>query len=743
MKIGNIMKTAKLFFTIFASLIILAACGGGGESLSRVDSTTTGGSGSSGGTTSTPAFTIAVSIVDTEGVVQTQLAEGSPLYVNVVVKNESGNPVKGEVVSYVLSETNLAIFNNDTGTALTNDDGIASIQMTVGSRSGSGTVTASIENAAAVVIGFESAGTQQAIPASLALYANAVQLASSGEDKIELIAAVKNQQNILLPGVSVSFSVNNDASLSEVDLLTNDDGTARAVLSTQNNKENRSITVTATSASLSQTLVIDVVGTAVNINGASSVIINDSAPVTIVLSDSDGIGIPSKVVNLTTTLGSVDNTAPVTGENGQVTVNFTANQAGSSVITASALNASSTFTLAVQQDDFSFNSLPTESLPLNEPQNLNLRWFKNNTAFANGSVTVTASRGSISVNGNPNVNTVTTDINGIATVAITSAFAGPASISAVGTDEDGNQVTARASVEFVASTVFSVFVDATPDLMGPEGQTASITAVLRDDTGNLIKGKTVNFRLTTDASGGSISPNTAITDSNGIASTVYTSNAVSGNNGVTITAESDNQVGSTDLSVGERAFDISLGTGSAIEVPDNSSYMKEFAVFVTDASGRPVANASLTASVTPRLMDSYRKGEWFWVEDDSIYAAIVTTTCHSEDSNQNGRLDDSEKTSANSNGDDLLTPGNVSTVSFRENISRTDDFGQATIQVRYPKQFGFWSTVVIKVFGQSAGSESMQSQEYTLGVASSDLTNQASPPPSSPFGQSASCNDAE
>jgi hypothetical protein len=757
---GNKMKTAKLIFIFFASLALLAACGGGGESLSRDQGNVP--AGAPGGQTP-QAMSIEMSILDPMGNQQTQLAEGVPLNVNTRVLSASGTPMPGQVVTYIVSQGELANFSNDTATALTNNDGIATIQMTVGTLSGSGTVTASLQNSASVSLGFNSLGTRQATPSSIELFANAVQLASSGGDQIELIAIVKNEQNILLPNIAVSFSVDQNASLSNIDLQTGDDGTARAILTTQNNKQNRVVTVVANSAGLSESLKINVVGTEVNINGASSVIINDNTPITIVLSDSDGVGIANQTVTLNASSGIlVDPSSDpavsgqiitvVTGVNGQVTVDFSSNQAGNAEITASALNTSSKLNVVVQQDDFSFVSLPTTSLFLNTNQNLTLRWFKNNVPFANGDVTVTASRGEIIANGGQAINTTTTDANGIATVTISSEYAGPTSISAVGIDAQGNQVTARASVEFVASTVSSIFVDATPDLIGPEGQTTTISAVLRDSKGNLVKGKTVNFSLVSDASGGSISPNTAITDSNGIASSVYTSNAVSGNKGVTISAQSDGITGLTDLTVGDRAFDISLGTGSSIQVPDTSSYLKEFAVFVTDASGRPVANAELTSTVTPTVSGAFIKGQWEWNSIDRIYIPLVRigdpllpdsfpVPCPNEDADQDGILEITTQLNEDTNGDGLLTPGNVASVSFKDNISRTNAFGQATLQVRYPKQFGNWTKVVISVFGQSAGSESMQSQEFTLGVATDDLTDQGAPPPNSPFGSSLLCTD--
>ena len=185
--------------------------------------------------------------------------------------------------------------------------------------------------------------------------------------------------------------------------------------------------------------------------------------------------------------------------------------------------------------------------------------------------------------------------------------------------------------------------------------------------------------------------------------------------------------------------------------------MKEFAVFVTDASGRPVADAELTVSLIPKRDEAYRKGFWQWdsvnqiyttnlpyqAADGNTYSNTITAVCHSEDRDRNGRLNDGEDEITNGigNGDGLLTPGNVAAISFADNITRTDDFGQATLQIRYPKQFGHWVTVEVNVFGQSAGSESMQSQEHTLSVAADDLTNEASPPPASPFGDSRICTD--
>ena len=727
------MNALIKFLVVCATTLMLFACGGGSESLSR-----DGG----GVTTNTPdpdpvvTYSVAVGIADSQGNASNVVGEGSPLTITATLSATNGGSVNDVLVSFSLSSPELAAFNNDTATALTNADGVAVIGLEVGNQRGDGIVSATIDAGASGTVGFSSTGIQQAqvVPASLELFATQVQMASSGDDKVELIAIVKNEQNVLLEGVVVSFSADAGASIENVLGTTGPDGKASATLTTENNRTNRNITVTASTSSLTDSLVVGVVGTEINVNGANSVIINDQAPITFNLVDSSGIGISGQVLTLSTDVGALDNLSPVTGANGQVTVNFTATTSGQGTISATALNATGSLQMTVQQDDFSFSSLPDADIPLQTDQNISVRWFKNNAAFANGSVTVTTSRGIIATP------TVTTDASGIATVSIRSEFAGPASISAIGTDTNGDKVTARANIEFIATQVQSVFVDATPDLIGPEGQTSTISAVVRDPSGNLVKGKVVDFTLI-DSSGGSIEPNSATTGSDGIASTVYTSNAVSPEDGVTIQATADSVVGQVDLTVGDRAFDISIGTGNEIGDQDASTYVKEFAVFVSDSVGRPVESASLTASATPikRVNGGvYTKGYWAWSAVNAVWEPIPTAVCDNEDINNNGRLDAGEDI----NNDGELTPGIIGTISFQNSISQTNAAGQATLELRYPKQFAIWVGVEVSVFGQSSGSEARDSQSLMLPIANSDLTREDNKPPSNPFGASSLCTNS-
>ena len=721
----------------FLALVSLFSCGGGG-SISRDDTPVDNGGGSG-----TVTISMQLALTDADGQPSTSLSESTPLTLTATATDSNGEPVTDTLVTYTFQPEDLAIFGNDSGTASTDANGVATIQILVGENSGAGEIVAALSSGEEATTTFNSAGTtfvgEQ--PASLDLFASSIQLASSGSDEIELIALVKDANNVLLEGVDVTFSVNSEASLQVTQGTTGADGIARALLDTQNKPENRTITVIATASGLaeSQTLDIKVIGTQINIDGASSAIIDAAVLITISLVDSDGKGIANTELTLSTLTGTLNDTSPTTASSGQVTVEYVASASGEDVITASALNVESRFDIVIQQDDFSFTTVPTKEIALKDSGILILTWLRDEVEFVGGNISFTSSRGTITLADS------VTDTNGQASFSIKSDNAGFASISATGTatGTDGEVVTvnARAEVEFVATVAHSIIVDGTPDTVGPDGQTSTITAVVRDAAGNLVKGKVINF-VVDDVSGGNISVNQATTDRSGIASTVYQSNAVSTFEAVKVyaTVDDDQSISDfTSLTVGDRAFDISIGTGRLIEIPTDSSYSKEFSVFVTDPDSNPVENVNLTFSATPEkfaLGGVYRKGFWVYNEDIDVWQTFVTAVCANEDVDGNGILDAAEDT----NGDGQLTPGNVASIPA---TGLTDENGQMLVDISYAKQFGAWVDITIAVNGESAGSEASETQNFSLGVAASDLTDEASPPPSSPYGVGLNCNDID
>lgn len=738
------MQSLRLIAATWA-LLLLVACGGGG-SVSREENT--------GGTTPDPTYSVSLALTDSNGNTSTSLTGESPLTLSATVTDSSGSPVANTVVTFSFTVASLARFSNDTGTALTNAEGVATITLIVGELSGSGAVEAALESGETASIGFSSSGTTANVetPESLELFASQSQLSSSGSDEVEVWAVVKNAQNILLDGVNVTFSADNNAAIAETQPVTDENGTAIVMLRTGGDKENRTINVTATVSgeqTLTETLSINVVGTEIEINGTTSAIIGDSVNLTVSLQDSDNVGIASETLTLRVedesgtdvTASTLDNAAPQTSAEGRATVAFTAPAAGTFTVFADALNTQSTFAIEVQQDEFVFVDPPDvndvdQDIPLNTDYNLQVSWLRDAAPFAGGSISFAISRGTV-VSAD-----AVTDGSGIADLTVSSGNAGLATISATGTDGAGVEVSTQIEIAFIATDADTIIVDATPDSIGPDGQTSTISAVVLDADGNRVRNKLVNFEVN-DVSNGNLTDAQSRTDRRGIATTVYESNAVSTYQSVEVRAYVNDEPAvedSTLLTVGDRPFDISLGTGNLIEAPQQSSYRKEFSVFVTDADANPVTGAALTFSATPVAETSndsaYAKGYWLWDEDDSIYYSVTTAVCANEDLNGNGRLDVGE----DFNGDGQLTPGNVGAIDADAN---TDENGQALINLNYPKQYGAWVQLTISARGESSGTESVDKMNYWLSVSTADRTTQGAPPPSSPWGTSASCADTQ
>ena len=744
---GNDTGTARTNANGVARLRLNASTASGdGEITAALSSGETGKTTFSATAVSTvdpTTIAVALTLQNAAGETDNSLSTNNALVAVATVTNSQGEPQADLLLTFSLSNDDLATFSNDTATALTNEDGVATIGMAVGSASGDGQVTATLPTGESDSTTFSSTGstTVSEEPASLELFADSIQLASSGSDEVELIALVKNEQSVLMEGVEVSFSAatGDGVELQLIQPETAADGTARAVLTSQNDKSNRTITITAGAGSLTQTVDITIAGTEVTINGASSVILNNSVDYTIRVQDSDGTLILNQNVVLSAVNGSLSSTTVNTGANGQATVTYTASTSGQDTITASALNAETSFTVQVQQDEFNFVDLPEEEVPLGQSQTITVQWRQNNTPVVGRDVTFSASRGQIAGDA-----TVTTDANGQASIDISANNAGISAITASANDGSGNVlVSALTQIEFIATTPHTLIADASPDILGPDGQTSTISAVVRDVNGNLVKNSVINFTVS-DVSTGFVSPSQATTDSKGIATTVFTSGSVSTLESVAITAfVADDQAiaDQVTLTVGARAFDISLGTGNEIEEPTSTSYLKRFGVFVSDSAGQPVSGVNLTASVTPAKYvnnGEYRTGFWVYNDDESQWIAIVNQNCLTEDINDNGILD-TTPTDEDTNGDGMLTPGLVGTITFSNGNAVTDENGYAELEYRYPSSYAVWYDAVISVFGQSTGSEAQASMNYTLDISADDVTDEGAAPPANPFGVTDQC----
>lgn len=597
--------------------------------------------------------------------------------------------------------------------------------------------------------------------ARLDLLVSSPQTGSDGSSAVTITAVVKSSSNVALKDKTVSFS-SNSGTLVINSNTTDQNGIATATLSAAGDKTNRIITVSAQSDSILSTTTIEVLGTTVAISGVNSLVSGSNTTYTIFLKDSLGVAIANQNVNLTSSLGNSFSVNPVkTDSKGQAQVTYTATHGGPETITASALGATSTLLVTISTTDFTFTS-PASGAEINIGVNqplVTVHYAIGGASQVGTVINFATTRGTITATG-------TTDAGGNASATLSSTTAGPAAISA--TIAGGGSI--QTGVLFVAVNAASVIMQPSPaviatNVAGSTAEQSTITAVVRDANGNLVKNKTVRFTLD-DVSGGYLTLANSVTDSLGTASTVYvSSNAPSDRDRVKITATVDGSTATatTTLTVSRKQIYVVFGTGNTMESYSTTQYRLPYTALVTDISGNPVAGVAVTATLTPV---EYYKGftsgctsstDIYWQTQYSTAISGTRLFCVNEDNNPavyslypqwrlNGRLNNDPVTGITEdiNGDGVLSPGNVADITTADNtktaITGADGFAQ--FYVLYAKMFARWVKVRIDGFIYSYGDQSMGSTQFELPVLADDMKCSATVPgPVSPWGRGVAPTD--
>jgi hypothetical protein len=458
-----------------------------------------------------------------------------------------------------------------------------------------------------------------------------------------------------------------------------------------------------------------------------------------------------------------------TESNGQASVQVTAEVAGDDTIRATALGAVGTLELTVSSANFVFTEPESGAeIDLGTMREIVVHW---DDAAAGGNqvgetINFFATRGTLTDPNDP-ANTgsaiaVETNNRGNATVNISSTNAGPAAITASADTPRGPS--SQLDIEFVAVQAASLILQALPTTLnvnqgGSTDQQSIITAIVRDVNNNPVKNRTVSFSTFSDGSVGRIFPPSAVTDSFGRASTVYTAGAVhSGQDGVNIDAQVIGTTGCepTDpipagpcdrvtLTVAGQALFMTLGTGNEIIDVPPTNYHMPFKVIVTDDNSNPVADITVELNLTPLR---FFKGIYVALREPLTDAFIqwvpeVSAVCVNEDlltgtptKDRNGILDDGEDL----NNDGELDPGNVATVPISVITGTT---GVAEFVIDYAQDHANWVEVELEARTSVVGSESSTRRIFILPVLAADVTNETVSPPGfeSPFGISAFCTD--
>jgi len=586
------------------------------------------------------------------------------------------------------------------------------------------------------IVGNSGGGTTTVGVGTLTLLTSSPQIPSDGTAAATITALVRDGNNNVMADVGVTFQANSGALTLPQSAKTDQNGVLAATLNTAGDPTNRAITVSATAGANAQaTVTVNVIGTALVISGPTSLPLGSTGNYSVVLTNAGGTGIGGRVITVSSSKSNgLSGTQLTTDAQGRASFTLNATNGGNDTLTTTALGISATQAVAVSADAFQFTT-PAANTEVTLGSNVvaTVQWQQGGAGVANQAINFSTTRGTLSAA------TVNTDGTGSASITVSANNAGPAVLTA--TNPSGTSV--QLQIEFVATTPVSLDLQAEPFTLPTNGQ-STITATVRDATGNLVKNQVINFVLT-DTTGGSLSVAQAVTNSQGRAQTFYNaSTSTSPVDGVRVDATVQGLPAVTDsaaLTVAQRQVFISLGTGNEIFEENPVQYRDPWVIQVTDAQGNGVDLVNLTVSV---LSERYWEGNRFpttegWRTQVGL-DALPAAGCPDEDINRNGVLDAGEDL----NGNGRIEAGNIATVAAHTvggSTVTTDNNGFALVDVFYPQQYAYWLETTLEVRASVQGTEFSKRATFLLPGTATDFNDSKKAPPgaSSPFGTDGIC----
>lgn len=563
----------------------------------------------------------------------------------------------------------------------------------------------------------------QAEVASLIVYASSRTLLSDadadpntdGSDPVTIYMMAKDKNNIALSGVTFTPSVDKGATLFPGTVSQNGVLTTWSLVPDE--PRNQIVNVSVTTGEITETLSIDIIGTSIQIDGAESISMDKPTTYTVKLKDAAGNGLALQPVAISSTL---INKTLTTDSEGEAHFEIQPSTGGDYALQAEALGSVTNKTINVSPNAFNLNA-SIEEIPVNTKQAVVLSWTADGAPKAGETIYLSATRGSITINGVA-AESVTTDASGNASFDIESPTAGGTVITAT---DNSTHLSTSLPLEYIATDPHYLNIQADPSLIASLGS-STIQAQVLDVNDNPVKNQVIVFNLN-DTVDGTLSSSKAETDSSGQASVVYTAGkTTSAKDGVVVTSHIEGASSITDvtkLTVGGKATRIVFGHDELIS-ESSPFYSKALGVIVTDNAGNPVSGKQVDFTVRPT---HYSKGfllhngtEWYKNSSDP--------TCPSEDLNQNGWLNDGE----DFNNSGFLEPTNSTTITGN---ATTDESGKVVVNITYPQNHGWWETVEITAQVTVNGTEYIEKMRMQLPVLTSDLTSDSSPPNQySPYG---------
>ena len=588
-------------------------------------------------------------------------------------------------------------------------------------------------------------------PIRIRVISNESEIETGGNDVARITTLVTDESNRVLADQEVIFSSTGGV-LQNISNTTNEAGQATAELSLAGDFRNQNITVTASLGNESSDVVVNAAGSKIAVAGATALVSGDVAELEITLTGGNDQPVPNEVLSVRSVAGnSVEPSNPVTDADGKVTI-FVTSDNGSDRIVIAALDSTVSESHEIQVAADVLRVLPQsvnyESLPVDQFAPLSVEWTSNGFPVAAQLMRFSVTAGVVRTAGTGSVGSssvdVFTDANGVANVEIASTSAGPVTVAFA--DSNDADPVSQFAVEFVATLPNQITLDAAPASIAT-GNSGTVSALVTDAFGNPVKDTVVEFS-SPDLRGGTLSPVSAVTDSDGRAAVTFTAgNLPTETDGISISGfliDHPTVVPSqTQLTITERQLNVIIGLSGELEQIDSDTrYRKTGVVQVTDGAGRPVPDATILVTMVPTV---YRYGSMIPVDSDNNgdpdrWALQTTSTCVAEDLNGNRILDTGEDVNFNGELDPrdpaLIDADDDNSPTVIGNEITTDASGVGFFSIAYPQSNALYFDVQITARVEALGTEGVANFLTGLPVATSDIEDLDVSPPNaiSPYG---------
>jgi hypothetical protein len=405
-------------------------------------------------------------------------------------------------------------------------------------------------------------GSQTPVAASLVVTTDSTAIFSDNSSTAKITAYARDSNNVLLAGVPVTFRTSS-GSIAPAGTATDASGALTATLSTPGDTGLRTITVTATSGSLTANVTVQVIAK-VSVSPAASVTVSTSTPtipadgtapaqVTAFVRDATNNLLPNVPVTFTVSSGGVVNGQVSTDASGAARTSvITAADPTPRTITVTARVNNLTATVPVQVvatsgtntvqmgsgtgAGFNAGAIAASNANLSAGGSTSLQVTLQNSdgTLYTQPVNVTFNSPCVAQNFAALTPAAVTTSTGIAATTYTASGCSPSDVVTASATVGGRQLSATVTINVAAAAIGSVrFVSATPTLVALRGtgsaalpETSTVVFRVLDQAGNPRPGAQVAFSLNTSVGGVTLLNTTATSDVAGNAQTIVQSGTV-------------------------------------------------------------------------------------------------------------------------------------------------------------------------------------------------------------------------